>query len=357
VIFLPVNILGALSMRTVLLLILCTASFSAFAQTAPTDPKAKATFDEAEALRKALRYPFALDAFRKANKQDGGHCQPCMVGAVRSALQMGDYKAAEQSAHALIDMATTNDEKAEAHTQLGVVLVRKGAENHKDENFAAAESELKTSLDLRPNDAPTLLASGIALAYRKQDDAAKAQFAQSLKLTNPHSVEYQRVTRYAERPELARARMAPPFRVTTMDGKTVSLDSLTGKVVLIDFWATWCGPCREALPHIRNIAQKFQGEPLVVLSVSLDSDNTKWEDFVSKNEMTWLQYRDGGFTGPLSKLFAVRSIPHTFTIDADGVLQDEHIGDGSIEGKLKKQIARARQLQATSASPTTAQAQ
>jgi hypothetical protein len=58
-----------------------------------------------------------------------------------------------------------------------------------------------------------------------------------------------------------------------------------------------------------------------------------------------LKLRDGGFDGPISKLLAVNAIPHTFTIDGDGVLQDEHIGDASIEGKLKKQIARARELQ------------
>jgi hypothetical protein len=114
VILLLVNIPGALSMRAILLLILCAASFSAFAQTAPTDPtdpKAKATFAEGEALRKSRQYSFAVDAFRKANKQDGGHCQVCMLEAVRSALQMADYKSAEQSAHTLLDMATTNDEK------------------------------------------------------------------------------------------------------------------------------------------------------------------------------------------------------------------------------------------------------
>jgi thiol-disulfide isomerase/thioredoxin len=124
------------------------------------------------------------------------------------------------------------------------------------------------------------------------------------------------------------------------------MDDLAGKVVLIDFWATWCGPCREALPHMREIAKKFQGQPLVVLSVSLDSDEEKWKDFVAKNEMTWLQYRDGGFTGSIAKMFGVEAIPHTFTIDADGVLQDEHIGDASIEGKLKKLIARAREIPA-----------
>jgi thiol-disulfide isomerase/thioredoxin len=119
-----------------------------------------------------------------------------------------------------------------------------------------------------------------------------------------------------------------------------------GKITVLDFWATWCGPCREALPHLRDVAKKFQGQPLVVLSVSLDANEQQWKEFVAKNGMTWPQYRDGGFTSPISKLFNVTAIPHTFTIDAEGVLQDEHIGDASIEGKLKKLLAQARELQA-----------
>ncbi len=154
-----------------------------------------------------------------------------------------------------------------------------------------------------------------------------------------------RVARYAERPELVRARMAPAFTVTTMDGQRISLDELRNKVVLIDFWATWCGPCRNALPHMQRIAREFAGQPLVVLSVSLDQDEAKWKDFVAHNGMTGLQYRDGGFDGPLSHTFAVQAIPHTFTIDSDGVLQDEHVGDADIEGKLKKLLAAARQRQ------------
>jgi len=82
---------------------------------------------------------------------------------------------------------------------------------------------------------------------------------------------------------------------------------------------------------------------LVVLSISLDEDDGKWKQFITQNEMTWLQYRDGGFTGPVARLFDVRAIPQTFTIDADGVLQDQHIGDEAIEGKLKKLVARAQE--------------
>jgi thiol-disulfide isomerase/thioredoxin len=123
------------------------------------------------------------------------------------------------------------------------------------------------------------------------------------------------------------------------------MDDLNGKVVLIDFWATWCGPCRAALPHVKEIAKKFEGQPLVVLSISVDTDEGKWKEFIAKNEMTWPQYCDHGFPGPVATMFDVQAIPHTFTIDADGVLQDEHIGDASIEGKLKKLLKRAEEVQ------------
>jgi thiol-disulfide isomerase/thioredoxin len=154
-------------------------------------------------------------------------------------------------------------------------------------------------------------------------------------------LDYVRAERYEKTPELARERMAPAFGLTTLSGERISLDELQGKVVLIDFWATWCGPCREALPHVQSIAKKFSGQPLVVLSISLDQDETKWKEFVAKNKMTWQQYRDGGFDGPMAQKFGVRAIPATFTIDADGVLQDQHVGDASIEGKLKKLVAAA----------------
>jgi thiol-disulfide isomerase/thioredoxin len=203
------------------------------------------------------------------------------------------------------------------------------------------------ALAAHQNFSNALLLDGRALAYLKQDDAAKAQFEQFIKLRPESDPDRQRALRYISQPELARARMAPAFAVTTLDGQRVSLDDFKGKVVLLDFWATWCGPCREALPHMQKIAKNFQGQPLVVLSVSLDNNEEKWKEFITKNGMTWMQYRDGGFEGPVARMFSVNAIPHTYTIDADGVLQDEHIGDASIEGKLKKLISHARELQAS----------
>jgi thiol-disulfide isomerase/thioredoxin len=215
----------------------------------------------------------------------------------------------------------------------------------KDEPFTRTHDELTKALAIYASFPDALYADGQALAYLKQDDAARARFQQFVKMIPESDPDRQRALRFISRPELARARMVLAFAVTTMDRQRISLDDLQGKVVLIDFWATWCPACRAALPHIQEIAKKFQGEPLVVLSVSLDADEQAWKDFTAIHQMTWPQYRDGNFSGPISTLFNVHAIPQTFTIDADGVLQDAEIGDASIEGKLKKLVAQARQLQ------------
>jgi thiol-disulfide isomerase/thioredoxin len=312
----------------------------------PTNEKARKTYKEAENDLHQRMTLAALDSFKKADKQDGGHCQACQRKMIKYGVELGEWKTAEAAAGELVAEAQDQKEVARAHYQFGIVLIDEGMDRHKDEIFNRAHDELGKALEAAPNFPNAIFADGRALAYLKQDDAAKARFEQFVKIKTGDTPDRQRAQRYIEQPELARARMAPPFAVTTMDGQKISLDDLQGKVVLIDFWATWCGPCREALPHVRELAKKFQGQPLVILSISVDSEEEKWKKFVAQNEMTWPQYFDGGFPGPISKMFSVNAIPHTFTIDADGVLQDEHIGDAAIEGKLKKLVKRAREMPA-----------
>jgi len=311
----------------------------------PSNEKAQKTYKEAQEYLHRRMPGAALDAFKKADKQDGGHCLPCQKMMIKHGVELREWKTAETAAEEMVAQAQGDKRVALAHYQFGAVLYNEGQDKHKDELFSRAHDELTKALAVVAKFPAAVFADGQALAHLKQDDAARARFEEFVKMRSEDSPDRQRALRYISQPELARARMAPAFAITTTDGARISMDDLAGKVVLIDFWATWCGPCREALPHMREIAKKFQGQPLVVLSVSLDSDEQKWKDFVAKNEMTWPQYRDGGFDGSIAKMFSVEAIPHTFTIDADGVLQDEHVGDAAIEGKLKKLIARAREIE------------
>jgi thiol-disulfide isomerase/thioredoxin len=310
----------------------------------PTNEKAQKNYNEGMKSLGEHKEQVALESFKKADKQDGGHCLACQKQIVRYAVEFGEWKAAELAAQEMVAGAQGERETAVAHFQFAIVLLQEGMQKHKDEYFLRTHEQVAKALAAYSNFPDAMFADGRALAYLKQDDAAKARFQEFVKLKTADDIDRQRAVRYISRPELARARMAPPFMVTTIDGKHMAIDDLQGKVVLLDFWATWCEPCIEALPRIRDVAKKFQGQPLVILSVSLDSDEQKWKEYIGKNGMNWPQYRDGGFEGPVAKLFAVTAIPHTFTIDSDGVLQEEHVGDASIEGKLKKLVAHAREL-------------
>jgi peroxiredoxin len=311
----------------------------------PANEKAQKTFKEASESERKHDMHWALEGFKKADKQDGGHCLACQKKMIKYGIELQDWKTTETAANELLAAAQGPKNIALSHFQLGAVWLAEARDKHKDELFTRAHEEMAKALDAYANFPDAIYDDGQALAQLKQDDAAKARFEQFVKIRPETDPNRQRALRYISQPQLARARMAPPFAITTTDGQRVSLDDLAGKVVLLDFWATWCASCREALPHMREIAKKFQGQPFVVLSVSLDEDEQKWKDFIVKNEMSWPQCRDGGFTGPVARMFGVRAIPATYTIDADGVLQDERIGDASVEGKLKKLISRARELQ------------
>ena len=330
---------------SLLIIFLLTPVFAQQTADGPTDAKAQKTYQDALKLLQDRRDDWALDSFKKADKQDGGHCLACQKQMIKYGEELGDWKAAELAATEMVAEAHGNLETAQAHYRLAMIYMEEGLPKHKTEFVTRAHDELTQALAAYPQFSSAIFLDGRALANLQQDDAAKARFEQYLQLAPAGDPATRRAQRYISSPELARARLAPAFEVTTVDGQRISMDELQGKVVLIDFWATWCGPCRAALPHMKEIAKKFQGQPLVILSVSLDDDAQKWKNFIAKNEMTWLQYRDGGFTGPIARLFDVEAIPTTFTIDADGVLQAEHVGDASIDGRIKKLIAEARESQ------------
>jgi len=310
----------------------------------PTDAKARKTFDQAVDWERHGEKEAAVEEFRKANKQDGGHCATCLNRAYRLAIESGDYKNAQAIVADQMPLAATDQDRAELHFRLALALQRRGIKEKNDELFTESCNELKTALALDPQYSRLHYLMGISLAWLHQDDAARSEFNAFLNQDKDDLSLHERARRYADRIDLARSRMAPPFSATTIDGRRISLDSLAGKVVLIDFWATWCPPCVAALPHIREIAHQFEGQPLVIVSVSFDSDDAKWRAFVAKNGMTWVQIRDGKFTGPLAQVFDIRAIPATLTIDADGVLEDQHEGDADIDGKLKKLVAQALDL-------------
>jgi thiol-disulfide isomerase/thioredoxin len=201
---------------------------------------------------------------------------------------------------------------------------------------------MQAALADHPKNQKALWDDALVLARMDKLDDAKQEFTTYVERAQPNDPKRVRAAHFAENPELAKQKMAPAFEVTTLDGSTFNLDEMGGKVVLLDFWATWCGPCNEALPQIQHLAKEFAGQPFLILSISQDDDGAKWKDFIAKHQMTWLQYRDRN--GKLSSLFDVSGIPHYFTIDSDGVLRSEMMGgDSDVEGTIRKLVKRAKE--------------
>jgi thiol-disulfide isomerase/thioredoxin len=306
-----------------------------------TNPKFLAAVKEAKELERQTQPMFAADAYKKANKIAGGQCVECMAAVYKLQMKQGSYKDAIGTAMEMGAVGTTPLVKSVAEYDRGRALIARDGDKPKPEQLEEALAAFQQAVKLYPQNVAAMYEVGEVQARLGRMDEARKQFQLCLSNMKPGDTAWLRIKHFADDPELATHKMAPPFEVTAMDGTKFNLDSMGGRVVLIDFWATWCGPCNRELPHMKKIAKEFANDPLVIISVSWDSDEAKWKDFVAKNEMTWVQYRDTDHS--LSAEFGINAIPHYFTIDSDGVLTAEMLGeDQDVEGKLKKLIAKAR---------------
>ncbi|HEX4613129.1 MAG TPA: TlpA disulfide reductase family protein, partial [Urbifossiella sp.] len=131
-------------------------------------------------------------------------------------------------------------------------------------------------------------------------------------------------------------KVAPDVLGVGLKDEKTKLSSLKGKVVLLDIWATWCGPCRAMIPHERELVKKMEGKPFVLVSVSADEKKETLTAFLEREPMPWTHWWNGQ-DGEILRAFRVKAFPSLYLIDAKGVIRKKWVGSPE-EAVLDKSI-------------------
>lgn len=131
---------------------------------------------------------------------------------------------------------------------------------------------------------------------------------------------------------------APDFSAPNPEGKQVTLSDIKGKVTIVDFWASWCKPCRIENPNLVKLYDKYHSKGLEIISVSLERGNQKafWIEAIKKDQLNWYNVSNLKFwQDPIAQAYSVNSIPATFILDENGVLIAERLRGAELEAKIK----------------------
>ena len=132
---------------------------------------------------------------------------------------------------------------------------------------------------------------------------------------------------------------APDFSLPSPNGGTVSLSSLKGKYVLIDFWASWCGPCRAENPNVVAMYNKYKSKNFEIIGVSLDKNEKAWLDAINKDKLTWVHGSDlKGWESAVGRLYSVTAIPITYLLDKNGVVIAKNLRGAALEAKVAELV-------------------
>jgi TonB family protein len=296
------------------------------------------------------QYDEALKAFRQVNDRRGGKCAVCYVGMARAYESMGAAKNVVDSCDRAVAVAGEDKTAIVQARQLKAVALQDLAQGKDPKRLHEAEDELSAALALDPAANYLHFNLGLVLLREGRDADGVAELKAELAI-RPNGPQAERARSMIENPRRAREAFAPQFSVVTLDRELVDLDSLKGKVVLVDFWGTWCPPCVAAVPTLRDLQKKHAKDAFVLLSVSSDSDEAVVRAFADKNRLAWPQYWDRD--RKVQQAFDVRAFPTYVLIDDEGVVRFRTTGGGlheplGLEDAIKKALKASANRSAAS---------
>lgn len=282
---------------------------------------------KARALVQEQDFPKALKAYNKAAKQLGQPHFEILIGQARCLSKGGNFHEAAELARRALPLASHDAERIAAHSQLANALYAKGQGT--PVQLQGAVESFHRLIELSQDGLPVVRFNlGLALLALERDDAGVAELqrfveqASQGRATQPYEL-VRLAKSYIAEPRRARVPLVAEFSARALDGRQYTDQNLLGKVVVFDFWATWCGPCVNAVPHLKRMAKRHRDDPFLLLSISTDRSFGVLQKFLDKHNMDWPQIHDPNRT-LTAGIFKVGRYPTYLVVDHRGeiLLQD-----------------------------------
>jgi len=296
-----------------------------------------------EAALKTKKWEDALKAFKQASDAADKKSAVAHFGMARAYHGLGAYK--NEAASCLEALKNAGDDQtleATLHNQRGMALFML-AEKNTDKLLQEAEAEFRAAIPLSGAASMARYNLGTTIMRQGRDEEGiemlKSSIAAGLK-----APELDNAKKMMENPRRARENFAPDFSLTTRAGEFITNADLQGKTVLLDFWGTWCPPCRAATPGLVSLYKRMQGQPFEMIGISSDpaADKQKWMDYIDQNKMLWPQQIDLG--RPVHRAFQIESFPTYIVVDHEGIIRWREVGFsasttiGTLEAEIKKAL-------------------
>jgi thiol-disulfide isomerase/thioredoxin len=250
---------------------------------------------------------------------------------------------------ALSPFAAAADAKTDLEQLVNKIRSKLNAGTPSEPDLAAEIAEFDTIFEAHKSDktedvARILLMKANVYEALLRDETKAAALFDRIKAEFPDTVIAKQIARRAEFGKIQKSLVPespfPEFSVQDLEGKPLSLAAMKGKVVLIDFWATWCGPCVAELPHVLKAYEKHRAQGFEIIGISLDKEKDQLTSFLTREKMTWAQHLDGEDPDTsLAFKYGIKSIPATFLLDREGKIIEKNLRGEALEAAVAKAVA------------------